>query len=122
MAGEISELAQRTVPATRGDDTADEAERFIADLRQSFYSRLPQRATQLALRCVLVPSNQGPRRVLLEQLRLGPSDGDAQAEWWLIAWHLDRIDVDFRQYSSRIELRQAAQEYPAGAAQRRRKA
>lgn len=122
MPGKIAALAQRTVSATRDEDAGSEAQRFIADLRQRFHSRLPQRSRPLDLRRVLVPSKQGPRRVLLEQLGLRPSDGGAQTEWWLIAWHLDRIDVDFRQCSSPAELRQAAQEYPACKAQRRRKA
>lgn len=121
MAGEISALAQRAVPAMKRDDTWDESEHFIADLRQRFHSRLPQRSRQLALRRVLVPSKQGPCRVLLEQLSLQASNGGAQTEWWLIAWDLDRIDVEFRQCSSRSELRKAAQEYPVGAVQRRRK-
>lgn len=122
MPGEIAALTQRTVSATREDDAESEAERFITDLRQRFHSRLPQRSRSLSLRRVLVPSNQGPRRVLLEQLGLRPSDGSAQTQWWLIAWHLDRIDVDFRQCASRAELRQAAQGYQACKARRRRKA
>ena len=111
MPDQFSALAQHAVPATRGEDTGDAAEHFIADLRQRFHSRLPQRSRQLAIRRVLVPSKQGPCRVLLEQLSLRLSNGGAQTEWWLIAWHLDRIDVEFRQCSSRAELRQAAQEY-----------
>jgi hypothetical protein len=121
MPGESAALTQRTISATRDDDAESEAERFITDLRQRFHSRLPRRSRLLDLHRVLVPSKQGLRRVLLEQLGLRPSDGGAQTEWWLIAWHLDRIDVDFRKCSSHAELRQAAREYPACKAERRRK-
>lgn len=121
MQGQTSALAQRIAPATGEDVAEDEAECFITDLRQRFHSRLPQRSRQLALRRVLVPRKHGPCRVLLEQLSLWLSNGGAQTEWWLIAWDLDRLDVEFRQCASRAELRKAAQEYPAGAAQRRRK-
>ncbi|MFO0576140.1 MAG: hypothetical protein U1A78_19225 [Polyangia bacterium] len=112
MPRETSAASQHTMASTRGD----EVEHFIVDLMQRFHTRLPQRYQRLALRRVVVPSTQGPRRVLLEQLRLRPAERGAQAEWWLIAWHLDRIDVDFRQCSSRAELRQAVQEYPAAGA------
>lgn len=116
MPRETSAASQHTTAATRGD----EVEHFIVDLMQRFHTRLPQRYQRLALRRVVVPSTQGPRRMLLEQLSLRPSQRGAQSEWWLIAWHLDRIDVDFRQCSSRAELRKAAQDYPAGTAPRRR--
>jgi hypothetical protein len=84
---------------------------------------LPQQHRRLALRRVLLPSRQGPRRVLIEQLSLGPSGRGVSTEWWLVAWHVDRVDVDFRQCSSRAELRRAARDYPALAAapQRRRR-
>lgn len=112
MPGEISATTSHITTTSR-INSEGEAARLVADLRLRFHARLPKRHRRLALRRVMLPSKEGPHCVLLEQLCLVPSGRGQPAEWWLVAWHVDRVDVDFRQYSSRAELRKAARDYPS---------
>ncbi|MFO0579212.1 MAG: hypothetical protein U1A78_34865 [Polyangia bacterium] len=90
-------------------DRTDEAEHFVVEQMQRLRSRLGPRYEKLIQCRAVVTGKHGPERLVIEALRLRPLRAEADSEWWLVVWNVDRIAVRFQRYPTREALRSAIQ-------------
>lgn len=86
---------------------SDEAERFVAEQMQRLHLRLGRRYERLMQRRAAISGKHGPELIVREALRLCPLRAEADSEWWMIVWNVDRITVQFLRYATREALRSA---------------